>query len=95
MQSLTSVDWIFWETMYSGSFAFLFFINSITMTYSSIRWQYTAWWLGTAVCIIGFGTGFSHRSHSSGTITASISEVPSQSRRSRHPSNRPNDNSTF
>uniref|UniRef100_A0A0N4VXL8 DUF4203 domain-containing protein n=1 Tax=Haemonchus placei TaxID=6290 RepID=A0A0N4VXL8_HAEPC len=47
----TNVDWIFWETIYSGSFAFLFLINSITMIYSSLRWQYTAWWLGT-VCTL-------------------------------------------
>ncbi|KAK6018214.1 hypothetical protein OSTOST_16212 [Ostertagia ostertagi] len=43
----SSVDWIFWESIYSGSFAFLFMVNSITMIYSSLRWQYTAWWFGT------------------------------------------------
>ncbi|KIH68790.1 hypothetical protein ANCDUO_00872 [Ancylostoma duodenale] len=43
----TNVDWIFWESLYAGSFGFLFIVNSITMTYSSIRWEYTTWWLGT------------------------------------------------
>ncbi|KHJ94548.1 hypothetical protein OESDEN_05518 [Oesophagostomum dentatum] len=48
----TNVDWILWESLYAGSFAFLFVVNSITMTYSSIRWEYTAWWLGTVTCIL-------------------------------------------
>ncbi|VDP31391.1 unnamed protein product [Heligmosomoides polygyrus] len=48
----SSIDWIFWETLYTGSFAFLFLVNSITMVYSSIRWQYTAWWLGSVICAL-------------------------------------------
>ncbi|VDM53861.1 unnamed protein product [Angiostrongylus costaricensis] len=48
----TSVDWIFWESLYSGSFAFLFLINVIVMTYSSIRWGYTTWWLATVCWIV-------------------------------------------
>ncbi|KAK6730056.1 hypothetical protein RB195_006860 [Necator americanus] len=48
----TNIDWIFWESIYAGFFGFLFIVNSITMTYSSIRWEYTAWWLGTVVCFL-------------------------------------------
>ncbi|KAL6731423.1 hypothetical protein Aduo_002292 [Ancylostoma duodenale] len=53
----TNVDWIFWESLYAGSFGFLFIVNSITMTYSSIRWEYTTWWLGTVTCFL-VGTAF-------------------------------------
>ncbi|WKX90839.1 hypothetical protein Q1695_009582 [Nippostrongylus brasiliensis] len=47
-----SIDWILWESIYAGSFAFLFLVNSITMVYSSLRWEYTSWWLGTAICVL-------------------------------------------
>uniref|UniRef100_A0A1I7XHB0 Integral membrane protein n=1 Tax=Heterorhabditis bacteriophora TaxID=37862 RepID=A0A1I7XHB0_HETBA len=60
-----SIDWILWaslqftillgfimESIYTGSFAFLFLINTITMTYSSIRWAYTYWWLASIVCFL-------------------------------------------
>ncbi|EPB78883.1 hypothetical protein ANCCEY_02060 [Ancylostoma ceylanicum] len=40
------------ESLYAGSFGFLFIVNSITMTYSSIRWEYTTWWLGTVTCFL-------------------------------------------
>uniref|UniRef100_A0A0K0DIB0 7TM_GPCR_Srx domain-containing protein n=1 Tax=Angiostrongylus cantonensis TaxID=6313 RepID=A0A0K0DIB0_ANGCA len=43
---------LFQESLYSGSFAFLFLINAIVMTYSSIRWGYTTWWLATVCWIV-------------------------------------------
>ncbi|VDM65819.1 unnamed protein product, partial [Strongylus vulgaris] len=48
----TNIDWILWESLYAGAFGFLFAINSITMTYSSLRWEYTAWYLGTITCFV-------------------------------------------
>ncbi|CAJ0594700.1 unnamed protein product [Cylicocyclus nassatus] len=48
----TNIDWILWESIYAGSFGFLFAVNSITMTYSSMRWEYTAWYLGAVTCFL-------------------------------------------
>uniref|UniRef100_A0A1I7T8E1 MARVEL domain-containing protein n=1 Tax=Caenorhabditis tropicalis TaxID=1561998 RepID=A0A1I7T8E1_9PELO len=40
-------EWVFWESVFVASFSFLFTINTMTMLYSSIRWNNTAWWLAT------------------------------------------------
>ncbi|CAI4230115.1 unnamed protein product [Auanema sp. JU1783] len=47
-----SIDWILWEIIYCGSGAFLFFVNSITMSYSSLRWQHTLWYFAALFCIL-------------------------------------------
>ncbi|CAI2312179.1 unnamed protein product [Caenorhabditis sp. 36 PRJEB53466] len=43
-------EWIFWESVFVSSFSFLFSINSLTMLYSSMRWNNTSWWLALIVC---------------------------------------------
>lgn len=45
-------EWVFWESVFISSFSFLFTINTLTMLYSSIRWNNTAWWLATVVCAL-------------------------------------------
>uniref|UniRef100_A0A8R1ICE4 Uncharacterized protein n=1 Tax=Caenorhabditis japonica TaxID=281687 RepID=A0A8R1ICE4_CAEJA len=42
-------EWVFWESVYVSSFSFLFTINSMTMLYSSIRWNHTGWWLAVVI----------------------------------------------
>ncbi|CAL2030503.1 unnamed protein product [Caenorhabditis brenneri] len=43
-------EWVFWESVFVSSFSFLFTINTMTMLYSSVRWNNTSWWLATVVC---------------------------------------------
>ncbi|CAD6184102.1 unnamed protein product [Caenorhabditis auriculariae] len=50
--STPGIQWILWESIYTGAMAFLFLINTTTMFYSSLRWQHTAWWFSFVSCAL-------------------------------------------
>ncbi|CAI5438676.1 unnamed protein product [Caenorhabditis angaria] len=47
-----SDEWVFWESTYISSFTFFYSINTITVLYSSIRWNHTNFWFASIVSIL-------------------------------------------